>query len=426
MSNARNSNSILVNPSEAGASSAERATAILGKAVRAAHDVNTFKGTSQYRAVVLTDAVEITSDAHKNCAGLNLPESEMNLINAGDPKQNHFQVRCRILEQNSPHASIPAPSSLNSIPEDAQLIAMHPTFTTRGTPGSDCVAPNKGDIVWVTHEKGPADGRLLNGQILPESSRIVTGGPTFTPGAYAAAAGKGNAFGNAGYNPQWTGPVMAAAEVAAMAEKVDTPGTPENKCYELAKAKTSKNLDQLHPMFQPYVKTFIARACAELNVLIVVTSGFRSFAEQARLKRENPKNSTAGNSPHNFGIAIDLNPRQYDPATNKAGSTLAMKASSASTWNNTGVPKLWHSMGGFWKHRFSNGYQDPVHFDMKFGLSTYKGDNSWKALAKAQGVEGNEVDIRDNALFKPPGGALASNVTPSGGGGDGAPPEGGE
>lgn len=430
MSRARNSNSILVNPSETGASSAERATAILGKAVRTAHDVNTFKGTSQYRAVVLTDSVEITSDAHKNCAGLNLPESEMNLINAGDPKQNHFQVRCRILEQNSPHASIPAPSSLNSIPEDAQLIALHPTFTTRGTPGSDAVAPNKGDIVWVTHEKGPADGRLLNGQILPESSRIVTGGPSSSPpSAAAAGAGAGGAFGNAGYNPQWTGPVMAAAEVTAMAEKVDTPGTPENKCYELAKAKTSKNLDQLHPMFLPYVKTFIARACAELNVLIVVTSGYRSFAEQQKLKAKNKNNASAGSSPHNFGIAIDLNPRQYDAANNKAGKTLAMKVgglSSASHWNNTGVPKLWHSMGGFWKHTFSGGYKDPVHFDMKFGLSTWRGDNSWKALAKAQGVAGNEVDIRKNALFKPPGGALASNVTPSGKGGDGAAPEGGE
>ena len=420
MSGVRNSNAVLINPNEL--TTKDGALAVAGKAVRKAHDVNTFKGTSQYRAVVLTDSIEISAEAHSNISGLNLAESEYNLLAAGDPKENHYQVRCRIIEPNSPHESIPAPSSLMSTPEDAQLIALHETFTTRNSV-KNSRPPVAGDVVWVSYEKGPADGKLYNGHILNEPI-IAQGsaGPTGGAAGGAFGPGGGGAFGNAGYNPQWTGPVMAPDAVAAMAEEVDTPGTPENKCYELAKEKTSKNIDQLHPMFLPYVKTFIARACAELNVLIVVTSGYRSFAEQQRLKAKNKNNASAGSSPHNFGLAIDLNPRQYDAATNSAGSTLAMKASGASTWNNTGVPKLWHSMGGFWKHKFSGGYQDPVHFDMKFGLKT----SEWRSLASAQGKNGNEVDPRDHAGFNQPGGALASNVTPSGGGGDGAPPEAGE
>ena len=290
MSQVRNSSKVLL--SHEHASDPDNALEIAGKSFRDILDVNTFEGTTQFRAVVLTDSVEVTADAYRNTSGLNLSDSDYSLFAAGDPKENHYQVRCRIVEENSPHQSIPPPSSLSGNPEDAQLIALHQTFTTRSSV-KDARQPVAGDVVWVTYEKGPDDGRLQKGQILDDPIAGNQGGPSSSPpSAAGAAGGAGGAFGNAGYNPQWTGPVMAPAEVAAMAEKVDTPGTPENKCYELAKSETPKNLDLLHPMFLPYVKTFIARCCAELNVLVYVTSGFRTFEHQKRLKVENANNAS--------------------------------------------------------------------------------------------------------------------------------------
>jgi len=218
MSLAKNSSQVLIDTTNVGADPKDKSMSVMGKAIRKAHDVNTFKGTTQYRAVVLTDAVEITSDKHKNMSGLNLSDSDLNLIAAGDPKSNRYQVRCRIVEENSPHQSIPPPSSLNSNPEDAQLIALHQTFTTRGTPGADDVAPNKGDVVWVTFEKGPADGRLLNGQVLPGRQGSGQGGPSSSPPSAAAACGPGGGgpMGAAG-----AGPVVGAqARAAALAAGV--------------------------------------------------------------------------------------------------------------------------------------------------------------------------------------------------------------
>ena len=63
----------------------------------------------------------------------------------------------------------------------------------------------------------------------------------------------------------------------------------------------------LRPMFQ---------AAAAEGVTLQVTSGFRTLAEQERLKAEDPYNAArAGRSPHQRGFAVDMNtrgPGQYE------------------------------------------------------------------------------------------------------------------
>src|SRR3972149_4776748 len=65
-------------------------------------------------------------------------------------------------------------------------------------------------------------------------------------------------------------------------------------------------IKDLHAKAQPIFRKFIAEI-EKRGYNVLLTSGFRSFAHQARLKKENTKNASAGTSLHNYGFAIDLN-----------------------------------------------------------------------------------------------------------------------
>jgi hypothetical protein len=236
------------------ASDPDNALEICGKAFRDLLDVNTHDGTEQYRAVVLTDAVEVTCDAYNNTAGLNLAESDYNLIAAGDPKENHFQVRCRILEENSPHQSIPLPESISTSPEDAQLTALHPIFVTRKST-KHCVQPNKGDVVWVTFEKGPAGGRLYNGQILEDPAVQAHGSaaPAGPPGGGAAnVAGPGG------------GGSMGSVSHPASPRTVDSP--PGANTTISATVTDNPNLIYFYPGVGYGTKPFVNRVINKMNI----------------------------------------------------------------------------------------------------------------------------------------------------------------
>jgi len=143
-------------------------------------------------------------------------------------------------------------------------------------------------------------------------------------------------------------------------------------------------IDDLHPKAQPVFRAFIAKVQA-MGWNVILTSGYRTFAEQADLKAENASNASPGSSFHNFGLAIDLNIQK--------GLTMIRKADSKELWLKTGVPQLGKSMGLVWGGDFTS-YHDPVHFEYRI-----KDITSLKALAASQfgsdprKVEGNKVVV---------------------------------
>jgi len=121
--------------------------------------------------------------------------------------------------------------------------------------------------------------------------------------------------------------------------------------------RNSKNKDivnKLHPSARDKFKEFMSRAEKELGIKFLLTSGYRTFEHQARLKKQNPKNASAGNSSHNYGFALDLN------IVDKNGRQL-MKKDSTADWKASGIVDIAKNMGFKWGGDFGN-YHDPIHF----------------------------------------------------------------
>jgi LAS superfamily LD-carboxypeptidase LdcB len=93
-----------------------------------------------------------------------------------------------------------------------------------------------------------------------------------------------------------------------------------------------------------------------LGYTVIITSGKRTNAEQAALKKQDERNASAGSSAHNYGTALDF-------VLQKNGKTIN-KSSPAALWNSTGVPQLANKHGISWGGVFPN-YYDPVHFYIK-------------------------------------------------------------
>ncbi len=82
----------------------------------------------------------------------------------------------------------------------------------------------------------------------------------------------------------------------------------------------SRRIEDLHPAFQPLVRAFLD-ACLNAGHDVIITCGYRSFREQDELYaqgRTKPgkrvTNARAGQSWHNYGLAIDVVPlRQGKP-----------------------------------------------------------------------------------------------------------------
>lgn len=131
---------------------------------------------------------------------------------------------------------------------------------------------------------------------------------------------------------------------------------------ETAEAIVDKVLDKeqevviqkLNPAVRQKFRSLIT-AIERLGYKVVLTSGYRDLEKQASLKSDNKSNAKAGFSPHNYGIAIDLNLYK--------GGKHYKKATPRKEWEATGVPALAESMGFRWGGKFS-GYEDNVHFDL--------------------------------------------------------------
>ena len=113
-------------------------------------------------------------------------------------------------------------------------------------------------------------------------------------------------------------------------------------------------VEKLHPDAVPRFKDFLSRVEKELNYVAIATSGYRSWEEQTRLKAQNSKNASAGNSSHNYGFALDVN-------FMKDGVNVLMKATDTSKWQKSGILDVAKDMGLLWGGTF-DGYPDRVHF----------------------------------------------------------------
>jgi len=150
----------------------------------------------------------------------------------------------------------------------------------------------------------------------------------------------------------------------------------------LLKPEQELFIRNLNPDLQGKFRKFISSAEKE-GYAVLITSGYRSFSEQAKLKRENSNNASAGHSQHNYGAAIDIN-------MEKDGKVYS-KATSRAKWEKTGIPQMAKKMGFVWGGSDFGNYHDPVHFGIKLNIS--------KMIAEAKNKYGNNVNnIHGNKL----------------------------
>lgn len=156
---------------------------------------------------------------------------------------------------------------------------------------------------------------------------------------------------------------------------------------------------ELHPFFQQVFRNFITEFEAIQNTYkVYITSGYRTFAEQATLNNQDSRNAAPGRSMHNYGLAIDLNLMKA-PFSGSADIVLT-KDSSDAGWLNSGIVALAEKYNLRWGGAFSN-YKDRVHFgfDKKFDTSVLL------AMARKQfgtsnaNVQGNKIDLTGSTIL---------------------------
>ncbi len=167
---------------------------------------------------------------------------------------------------------------------------------------------------------------------------------------------------------------------------------------------SNRRLAGMHPAVLPKAREFINRADHELGIKLRVppSGGFRSFAEQDRLKERGASMVGGGYSYHNYGMAVDV-------VEIKDGQAL---------WNNPNwnrIANLGKSLGFEWGGDWRS-FVDKPHFQMTFGLKTSellrmkKGDDGFVILdgLDDEGVQQDIADKQGNS--SPSSGASSSGM----------------
>jgi hypothetical protein len=182
-------------------------------------------------------------------------------------------------------------------------------------------------------------------------------------------------IGGAFYYTKQKGSFVKSKQLDSVASKIQARYNAANK----------KFIDSLNPEVRERFKNFINDIIAS-GYAVVITSAYRSSAEQAVQKKANKNNATPGYSPHEYGIGIDLNLVK--------GNKWINKDSPNSEWEKTGVVKLAKNKYGFeWGGDFPK-YHDPVHFaDTK----RYKVPTLYAKALKIYGtpekIQGNKMKL---------------------------------
>jgi hypothetical protein len=150
----------------------------------------------------------------------------------------------------------------------------------------------------------------------------------------------------------------------------------ENDIKPIDSADDEAYIKRLHPKFRNLARALINRVEDKLGLKMFITSGYRTYAEQEKLHKENPNNAKPGVSSHNFGFAFDVNVRD------KSGNIILRKNSSSKQWKDSGVIDIAKDLGMLWGgDGLFGGYHDPVHFFIKpngkstVNLAALKKDN---------------------------------------------------
>ncbi len=150
------------------------------------------------------------------------------------------------------------------------------------------------------------------------------------------------------------------------------------------------SLSKLNSGVQNNFRRFVQEVQQKLGYNVLITSSYRSYSQQASEYAENSSNSKPGYSPHNFGIALDIN-----LVNQKDSSKMIKKASSAEAWRNTGIVALAKKYGMRWGGEFEN-YYDPVHFDFANIYPTaHLHDLAVKQFGNDWGkIQGNKLNLK--------------------------------
>lgn len=149
-----------------------------------------------------------------------------------------------------------------------------------------------------------------------------------------------------------------------------------------------KNADYLAILNPDVRNTFVnfINDIQKMGYAVVITSSYRSTAEQAKQKKANSKAATPGFSAHEYGQAIDLN-------LVKGGKWINMNSSLAD-WKKTGVIDLARNKYGMRWCGEACGYHDPVHFDLTTKYPTKKLYTlALKKYGSVEKIEGNKMKL---------------------------------
>ena len=111
-------------------------------------------------------------------------------------------------------------------------------------------------------------------------------------------------------------------------------------------------ISKLNPSVRNDVRNFL-KDIEALGYEPVIRDSTRTYNQQAKYKKLNPKNASAGNSSHEKGLAIDLD-------VYKNGKVLSKKTLK-SVWISSGVVQLAKNYNMKWGGNFTN-YSDNNHF----------------------------------------------------------------
>jgi D-alanyl-D-alanine carboxypeptidase len=104
---------------------------------------------------------------------------------------------------------------------------------------------------------------------------------------------------------------------------------------------------------------FIEDVEASTDWHVYITSTYRTTEQQARLKKQDARNASAGHSKHNQAKAIDLVLFQ----DNGLWQSWVMKGSKKERWQQTKILDIAKKHQLIWGGTFRN-YYDPVHFEI--------------------------------------------------------------
>jgi peptidoglycan L-alanyl-D-glutamate endopeptidase CwlK len=152
-----------------------------------------------------------------------------------------------------------------------------------------------------------------------------------------------------------------------------------------ADSRSEANIATLHPRMRPFARALIEKAAGQ-GIIIKVTSGTRSFAEQDKLFAQRPivTKARGGFSNHNFGIAIDITifKGSTDPESAK---TPVFESPLYKVIGSMGTD-LGLEWGGNWKT-----IVDEPHFQLRPGWAKGMKESDMLAELRARKLSGKDA-----------------------------------